>query len=101
MTLDDKVLDLLEANGEMSISQIREAMPDVSRHTLYDCMQRLKLRGYVRHTRYEHISGVKNSFWEAIETQCDFTPNRPYNGPSYTYFLQGIWNEPRVQTISG
>lgn len=31
------------------------------------------------------------------DEEIDWTPNRKYNGPSYTHFLQGIWNEPRDQ----
>lgn len=101
VTLEDKVLDLLETNGEMSTKQIEEAIGKISRNTIYDCLKRLKKKGQIKHTRTVVITRGKHSFWEAIDVEPDFTPNRPYNGPSYTYFLQGIWNEPRQKTEHG
>lgn len=72
-----------------------------SRSGVEKVLQDLCKKGAVESIQDAHHGGpgraTKTYQYIGEDDEIDWTPNRKYNGPSYTHFLQGIWNEPREQ----
>lgn len=71
-----------------------------TRSAVEKALKKLREKGLVVRIENPHHGGQGRatvSYQYVDDDEIDWTPNRKYNGPSYTHFLQGIWNEPRVQ----
>jgi transcription initiation factor IIE alpha subunit len=90
--IENDILDIL-ADKKLTTQEITE-QTKWTHAGVYDALSRLKRSGEVDCVKIKKGCSRFLQWW-AIETETDFTPNVKYKGPSYTHFLQGVWNEPR------
>lgn len=94
-TTDELVLDALMIRP-MTYMELQDATGR-SRPAVEKALKSLRENGDVYSVSQEG-AGVRGGVLvthhyneDGPESEGDFTPNAKYKGPSYTYFLQGIW----------
>lgn len=100
MTTLDIVLEALK-DKPMQMQELI-AKTRATRSGVEKALKKLRDDGLVVSTTDSHHGGEGRAtvtYQYIGEEEIDWTPNRKYNGPSYTHFLQGIWNDPRPKTI--